>query len=280
MARNVKQSLPQVIHGPLTPDETKALVISPLRVPTVFTGMLSTWTEALTWTPQKLGELLSDIETKFKIYPKCAPRSDASDGGTVFENQCIHVAATYRDLHQWLEVDSSGKGKASMKGTLPKDGGDEGPRSKQFKLEEPTSTRSGNPLLEYPREGYWVYADYKYMSQLCGDLPGMLEAVDWGMFGFRERNGSDSSLWCGSEGAFTPCHFDTYGCNLVAQLYGQKKWMLFPPSESHRMYPTRLPFEESSVFSQVNPAAPDFKMHPRFADVECCEVHSIINEVH
>ena len=280
MARNIDQ-LPiatsqtptQVINGPLTSDEAKALVNSKLSTPTIFTGMLSTWTEALTWTPQKLGMLLSDVETQFKIYPRCAPLGSASGGGTVFENQCTYVSATYRDLHQWLEVDGSGKGKSTMKGALHKDGRDEGPSLKQAKLEQPYTTSTENPLLAYPRGAYWVYADYKYMSQLCGDLPGMLEAIDWGVFGFGGRSGNDSSLWCGSEGAFTPCHFDTYGCNLVAQLYGRKKWRLFPPSESHRMYPTRLPFEESSVFSQVNPAAPNFKLHPRFADVECYEVH-------
>lgn len=268
-----KQSPPHVISGPLTPGEAKALVTSKITVPTVFTGMLSAWTEALTWTPQKLGTLLSNVETQFKIYPKCTPHGDVSGGATVFENQCIYVTATYRHLHQWLEVDSSGKGKSTLKEALLKEGRDERPSSKQAKLEQPTSIGTENPLFAYPRGSYWVYADYKYMSLLCGSLPGMLDAVDWGVFGFGGRNGNDSSLWCGSEGSFTPCHFDTYGCNLVAQLYGHKKWQLFPPSESHRMYPTRLPFEESSVFSQVNPAAPNFELHPKFANVECYEVH-------
>lgn len=290
MARNIRQgpinthqTPPQVIPGPLTPDEANALVNSKLRVPTMFTGMLSAWTEALTWTPQKLGMLLSDVETQFKICPKCVTHGDASGEGTVFENQCIYVTATYRDLHQWLEVDSSIKGKSSMKGAFRKDGRDEGPSSKQAKLEHPSSIGTENPLLAYPRGAYWVYADYKYMSQICKDLPGMLEAIDWGVFGFEGRNGNDSSLWCGSEGSFTPCHYDTYGWNLVAQLYGQKKWKLFPPSESHRMYPTRLPFEESSIFSQVNPAAPNLELHPNFVDVECYEVrtstHTVVDVV-
>ena len=45
--------------------------------------------------------------------------------------------------------------------------------------------------------------------------------VDWSSFGFTGRDGKDSTFWMGSRGAYTPCHYDTYGCNLVAQLYGK-----------------------------------------------------------
>lgn len=45
---------------------------------------------------------------------------------------------------------------------------------------------------------------------------------------------------------------DTYGFNLVAQLYGKKRWFLFPPSETENMKPTRVPYEESSVYSNIN----------------------------
>ena len=48
-----------------------------------------------------------------------------------------------------------------------------------------------------------------------------MQAVDWSLFGFPSKDGSDSTFWMGSAGAETPCHYDTYGCNLVAQIYGR-----------------------------------------------------------
>lgn len=142
------------------------------------------------------------------------------------------------------------------------------PPPKQRKLERSPC----NPLLAYPRTEYWVYADYKHMSQLCSSCPELLAAIDWAEFGFEGRGGEASTMWLGCEGSFTPCHFDTYGCNLVAQLWGQKRWLLYPPwvsgphkhavprlhstaalpQESLKLCPTRVPFEESSVFSSIN----------------------------
>lgn len=102
------------------------------------------------------------------------------------------------------------------------------PFPKQPKLDCPPC----NPLLAYPRAEYWVYADYKHMIQLCSPCPQLLAAIDWAEFGFEGRGGAVSTMWLGSEGSFTPCHYDTYGCNLVAQLWGQKRWLLYPPRVS------------------------------------------------
>lgn len=43
----------------------------------------------------------------------------------------------------------------------------------------------------------------------------------------------------------------------VAQLYGRKRWLLYPPADTAVLAPTRIPYEESSVFSQVDGRAPD-----------------------
>lgn len=45
--------------------------------------------------------------------------------------------------------------------------------------------------------------------------------VDWGVFGFPDRDGKESTIWIGSEGCYTNCHYDTYGFNLVAQIQGR-----------------------------------------------------------
>lgn len=111
------------------------------------------------------------------------------------------------------------------------------------------------------------------MAELFKDLPHLRHAVDWSTFGFPGRTGDESTIWIGSQGASTPCHFDSYGCNLVAQIYGTKKWTLFPPSNTDRLYPTRVPYEESSVFSQVNIVNPDLKMFPNFGKAVRHEVN-------
>lgn len=46
-------------------------------------------------------------------------------------------------------------------------------------------------------------------------------------------------------------------CYKVAQLQGKKRWLLYPPADTGNLYPTRVPYEESSVFSRVDARAPD-----------------------
>lgn len=63
---------------------------------------------------------------------------------------------------------------------------------------------------------HWAYFDYYYlreMAQCRVELP-------WGALGFPEYGTAESTLWLGSAGANTPCHIDTYGINLVAQVGG------------------------------------------------------------
>lgn len=44
----------------------------------------------------------------------------------------------------------------------------------------------------------------------------------------------------------------------------RKRWHLFPPEDTPFLYPTRIPYEESSVFSKVNVVNPDLKRFPQF----------------
>uniref|UniRef100_A0ACB8G1M8 HSPB1-associated protein 1 n=1 Tax=Sphaerodactylus townsendi TaxID=933632 RepID=A0ACB8G1M8_9SAUR len=97
--------------------------------------------------------------------------------------------------------------------------------------------------------------------------------VRWSDFGFSGRDGKESTLWVGSSGANTPCHLDSYGCNLVLQVQGRKRWHLYPPEDSSFLYPTRIPYEESSVFSKVNVVNPDLKHFPQFKKAQA---HTVI----
>lgn len=98
----------------------------------------------------------------------------------------------------------------------------------------------------------WLYFDYKYIHEWAASEKDSLGSVTWSKFGFPEINARASTLWIGSAGAHTPCHFDTYGCNLVAQIFGTKQWILFPQDESRNLRGTRVPYEESSIYSEWN----------------------------
>ncbi|XP_059053192.1 HSPB1-associated protein 1 isoform X2 [Achroia grisella] len=97
----------------------------------------------------------------------------------------------------------------------------------------------------------WMYFDYKYLHQWFNADTELYKEVSWNQFGYAEKGATDSTLWVGSSGAHTPAHQDTYGINIVAQLYGTKRWILFPP-ETGGLKPTRVPYEESSVYSALN----------------------------
>ncbi|XP_054261420.1 HSPB1-associated protein 1 isoform X2 [Macrosteles quadrilineatus] len=100
--------------------------------------------------------------------------------------------------------------------------------------------------------GIWMYCDYKHMNQYFKSRSELLESLSWADVGLPDKSGKDSTIWIGTEGAYTPCHMDSYGCNIVAQVHGRKLWILFPPSSTSTLSPTRVPYEESSIYSNIH----------------------------
>ncbi|KAH8311531.1 hypothetical protein KR044_006706 [Drosophila immigrans] len=96
----------------------------------------------------------------------------------------------------------------------------------------------------------WAAFQYKRTDELP---PSCWQGIDFKRFGFAEHQ-NDYSLWLGSKHANTPCHYDTYGINIVVQVYGSKSWLLFPPETP--LQSTRIPYEESSVYCLENFYAP------------------------
>ena len=240
--------------------ELREHLLTAAERPLVFRGgsREKEWVAPREWSPGALCRLLGAVETTFKVCPRRGSEQHQerfTERETVFETQCLHMTATFLDFRDWLELSTASD-------TL------EPPQKK---------TRTANPLLVYPAEQYWVYADYKYVIQLSEAVPELLHSIDWKIFGFDGRGGADSALWVGSEEACTPCHYDTYGCNLVAQVWGRKTWTLFSPSDSPHLYPTRIPYEESSVFSKVNVVHPDLELHPHFTTATSYEVSVFID---
>ncbi|XP_055587491.1 HSPB1-associated protein 1 isoform X2 [Uranotaenia lowii] len=102
------------------------------------------------------------------------------------------------------------------------------------------STRTGH------FENNWASYSYRYIEELPA---ACRKNVDFSSFGFPEVS-EDISFWLGSTGAHTPCHYDTYGCNIVVQVHGRKSWLLFPPEAP--LTKMRVPYEESSVYCEEN----------------------------
>ena len=272
-----------------SPEDLRKWITKDLNRPVVFQGRLSSWKVASTWSVEEICQALggSEKKTEFKVCPKRGSSSfqkHFKENRAIFETQCCYIEATFADLQEWMvdseilspsacQTESTNESVKAKTQSFSLDL-EEQPQ-KKLKLEsssEPVTGVHSNPLLQYERAQYWIYSDYKYMSDLCSDRPELLSAIDWGTLGFEGKDGKESTLWIGSEGAYTPCHYDTYGCNLVGQLWGKKRWVLFPPEDSGKLYPTRVPYEESSVFSSVNVVCPDLDAYPEFAEATTYEV--------
>ncbi|XP_066097737.1 HSPB1-associated protein 1 [Saccopteryx bilineata] len=176
------------------------------------------------WTAKHLSEILHGKQIRFRMGLK------NTDTVPQFETTCHYVEATLEEFLTWNYDHCSISGS----------------------------------FRDYDYSKFWAYADYKYIVDLFEDKTDIFQDVRWSDFGFHGRNGRESTLWIGSLGAHTPCHLDSYGCNLVFQVQGRKRWHLFPPEDTPFLYPTRIPYEESSVFSKVNVVNPDLKRFPQF----------------
>jgi len=76
-------------------------------------------------------------------------------------------------------------------------------------------------------------------------------------------------LWAGLGGSVTPCHYDVVE-NFFAQIRGRKRFLLFSPAESWRLYPhaTNHPLDRKAM---VKFDAPDLERYPDFKDARCVE---------
>ncbi|XP_075147953.1 HSPB1 associated protein 1 [Haematobia irritans] len=119
------------------------------------------------------------------------------------------------------------------------------------KLERMSAKEFLNEHSENGNAINWHGLNYKRKHELPMEST---RGIDFGCFGFPKLT-DDCTLWLSSKGANTPCHFDTYGCNIVVQIYGRKSWLLFPP-DTNLLTTTRIPYEESSVYCLENFYAP------------------------
>lgn len=268
----------------LSPDVLRVIIES-CSQPLIIKGQLEPWIKSRPWRAREICETLKLTPSTFKVFPRRGTKKYntffESKKRVAFETDCLQVGGSFKDFKEWLETNSSEYDSQATPprentppGTseaMPSSGESTPPPVKKPARAEESMDKSvnldnvdecSNALLAHPATEFWVYSDYNYMFNICKGAPELLSAVDWSIFGFEGRSGKDSALWMGSEGACTPCHYDTYGYNIVALLSGEKSWTLFGPEDTVAMYPSRIPFEESSVFSEVDVVQPDFERHP------------------
>lgn len=110
-----------------------------------------------------------------------------------------------------------------------------------------------------------------YLSQASiPDLfPTLMQDIDYPVYLDTTRP-PRVNLWFGAAGTQTQLHYDD-SHNLFAQLSGRKRFLLFSPGDSRRLY--RYPLKHwYAHFSRINTATPDLQRYPRFAaaqPIEC-----------
>jgi Cupin-like domain len=77
-----------------------------------------------------------------------------------------------------------------------------------------------------------------------------------------------TNLWFGPAGNTTKLHYDVPN-NFFAQVVGRKRFLLFPPNETKRLYRYRT---KAYNMSQVDPDQPDLNRFPLYRGVEPIEV--------
>jgi hypothetical protein len=158
----------------------------------------------------------------------------------------------------------------------------------------PSFVLDNNPFSSLPKfsDGVVaVYADYKYFfhlfpadstpslsvqetkfyhrPQAATDLKQNLSEedilFDWKEYDESAVDGREATLWIGSRGAHTPLHYDSYGRNLILQIFGEKVWSLWRPSDENmnKLAPRRVPFEESTVYADPQQYDPQIPSHTR-----------------
>jgi len=223
-------------QGKAVPTHIRQAIFDQLKEPFVFKGYIlndiysnNQW-ECMNWKEEDWERLFGKEKLTLRVNKRVnCERLSAPQ----WEGNCMKASMTYSEMREWA------KEKDGI--SIHKD-----------------KTACGE---EIDNQNYWIYFDYYYMKDFI-NMKEIDKAIDWSKFGFPERGAKESTIWLGTCGANTPCHIDTYGCNLVAQIKGRKRWTMFPKQQGNFLYSTRVPYEESSIYSEVGFPSPNISIHP------------------
>lgn len=170
-----------------------------------------------------LEEDLSKLRTSFKITPFHTLIS-----GTLSEANSLYIEASFAEFSAWFH------GKTSL----------------------------GDGFAKLPlnaSQEVSIYAGYKHFEVLFEDSPSLSSFFPFASLLspsskvlLDDDSNNKPTLWLSTMNAYTPLHYDSYGCNIIVQLVGTKRWKLWRP-QRHSLPPTRIPYEESTVFSTYDP---------------------------
>jgi hypothetical protein len=102
---------------------------------------------------------------------------------------------------------------------------------------------------------------YNLHSGMSGELAPLKEDIGLPPY-FPPESLYESLFIAGPRDYVVRAHYDVPN-NLLAQLHGRKRVVLFPPDELYRMYPYPA-YTRSPHFTQVDIERPDPRQHPRF----------------
>jgi len=187
---------------------------------------------------ERMADFLSQLQTSslrvpFRVTPVTSPPR------THREHDSVFLVASFDEFTAWA-------------GTRPSSPSSSSP-----------SSSSLSPFVALPPFSAMevaAYADYLYFKDVFAAsdaawLQPALVPVPSPGYDPAHFAADQHTLWLSSRGAHTPLHYDTYGVNVVRQLTGRKRWRLYRPQAA--VFPAlRVPFEESTVYSSVDPLAP------------------------
>jgi hypothetical protein len=98
---------------------------------------------------------------------------------------------------------------------------------------------------------------YVRQTRVWKDIEPLVADVQPLRYGPANLAKTDGNLWIGPAGTIAQMHWDP-GHNLFAQIRGEKKWILVPPSESHMTYANKFSLSEIIQDSRVRERFPAF----------------------
>ncbi len=96
---------------------------------------------------------------------------------------------------------------------------------------------------------------YVRQTRVWQDIAALVADIPPLPYGPTNLAKTDGNLWVGPAGTIAQMHWDP-GHNLFAQIRGEKKWILVPPSESHLTYANKFSLSEIIQDSRVRERFP------------------------
>src|SRR6476661_6952429 len=98
---------------------------------------------------------------------------------------------------------------------------------------------------------------YVRQTRVWKEIAALVDDIEPLRYGPASLAKTDGNLWIGPAGTIAQMHWDP-GHNLFAQIRGEKKWILVPPSESHMTYANKFSLSEIIQDSDVRERYPAF----------------------